>query len=350
MRKIIGLTYNIRSDWPISENEPQDMNAEFDKIDTVEFISVALEANGYQVKRIGNVNNLLSKVDNLGVDIVFNIAEGFTGRNRESEVPVILEMKQIPFVGSDGLTLGVTLDKIVAKKCFIAEGIPTPRFFEAKSGDDLKELNTIGFPLIVKCRHEGTSKGLSAQSKVDDDVGLKHQVDLINKVYKQGALVEEFIRGMEFTVAVIGNEQPEAMPVVQIQIDGKTILGDEFYTFERVSSSGVRYLCPAKISQTMENKLRDLAIQSYRCVECRDFGRVDFRVDEQGNPYVLEINPLPNLGKEDVFNLIPQVMGMEYKDIINKIVDFALTRNGLNNGKLPATPRISKELLKEAKK
>ena len=348
MKRIIGLTYNVKSDWPISEDEPQDMNAEFDNPQTVEFISQALESKGYRVKRIGNVSNLLSQIDDLGVDIVFNIAEGFSGRNRESEIPVILEMKGIPFVGSDGLTLGITLDKIMAKKCFIADGIPTPRYFETKGSDGLKQLNTIGFPLIVKCRYEGTSKGLSEKSRVEDYDGLARQVDLVSNVYRQGAVVEEFIRGTEFTVAVIGNEHPQALPVVQIQIDGKTDLGNEFYTFARVSFHNVRYLCPAKIPKQLQDRLQQIAVKAYQSVECRDFGRVDFRVDEKGNPYVLEINPLPNLGPEDVFNLIPKVLRITYADMIEKILNFGLERHQLKGDK--RTPTIRRELLKEARR
>lgn len=348
MKKIIGLTYNLKSDWPLAAGEPKDLNAEFDNPQTVEFISQALESKGYRVKRIGSVQSLLSRIDDLDVDIVFNIAEGFKGRNRESEVPVILEMRGIPFVGSDGLTLGVTLDKIVAKKCFIADGVPTPRYFEARGVDNLRQLNTIDFPLIVKCRYEGTSKGLSEKSRVEDYDGLARQVDSINRVYQQGALVEEFIAGTEFTVAVIGNEQPGPLPVVQIQIDGKTELGNEFYTFDRVSSNNVRYLCPAKISKQLRDQLQQIAVKAYQSVECRDFGRIDFRVDAKGNPYVLEINPLPNLGSEDVFNLIPQVMGMTYADLIEKIVNFGLERYDLKEDK--PVPNVREELLKEARR
>ncbi len=326
--KTIGFTYNTKDEWVIKPHDPKDLNAEFDSLVTVNFICEAIEARGYKVKRIGNAENLLKQADDLDVDIVFNIAEGFQGRNRESQVPVILEMRNIPYIGSDGLTLGVTLDKIVAKKCFIAEDIPTPKFFEAKPGDDLKKINTVGFPLIVKCRYEGTSKGLSEKSRVEDYVGLKRQVELIYNTYRQGAVVEEFIKGMEFTVAVIGNENPKAMPVVQIQIDGQTDLGNEFYTFDRVISHGVRYLCPAKISKELSDKIQDIAVRAYQCVECRDFGRVDFRVDEKGNPYVLEINPLPNLGPEDVFNLIPQTMGRTYEDIIHEILNCGFSRYG----------------------
>jgi D-alanine-D-alanine ligase len=329
MGKIIGLTYNLKSDWKFSPDDPVDAAAELDGIATVESIERALKKGGHAVKRIGNGQNLLKQLPGLDVDIVFNICEGFHGRNRESEVPVILEMHQIPFVGADGLTLAVTLDKVVAKKCFVADGVPTAKFFRAHSGDDLKKLNTAGFPLIVKTSQEGTSKGLTSASRVENFHELKKQVDLINTVYKQPALVEEFISGTEFTVPVLGNKNPQAMPVVQYCMNGSLDLGDQFYTYQHVVEKSVEYLCPAKIPASFAKKLKEIAIAAYKSVDCRDFGRVDFRVDRNGNPYVLEINPLPNLSEEEVFGMFPKVIGSTYAKVINQIVEYALERYGL---------------------
>jgi len=325
----IGITYDLKSDWNRSETDPADISAEFDKPETVQRIIAALKRGGHRVQKIGNVDSLLKQIDDLDVDIVFNVCEGRFGRNRESQVPVLLEMKGIPFVGGDGLTLAMTLDKIVAKKMFISENIPTPRFFEVKNVKMIEKLNTIDFPLIVKTRHEGSSKGISQRSRVNDMDSLKRQVELINTTYGQSALVEEFIKGTEFTVAVLGNDEPQAMPVVQVSIDGNVHLGDEFYTHERILSDNLQYICPAAISVELTKKIQDLAVRVYKCVECRDFGRVDFRLDEQDNLYVLEINPLPSLDVQDVFNIFPNVLGSSYDEVVNQVVDFALKRYGL---------------------
>jgi D-alanine-D-alanine ligase len=116
------------------------------------------------------------------------------------------------------------------------------------------------------------------------------------------------------------------MPVVQYSIAGKTCLGNEFYSYHHVVEKSVEYICPAPIDEKMVLCLQDLAVRAYKSVDCRDFGRVDFRVDEEGNPYVLEINPLPNLGPDDVFVLFAKVKGWSYNQIINKIMDEALMR------------------------
>ncbi len=333
MKKIIGLTYDLKSDWIASPDDPIDATAELDGTDTVEALTKAFEAAGHQVIAIGNAKNLLAAISRgLKVDIVFNIAEGYRGRNRESQIPNILEMFNIPFSGADALTLGVTLDKAVAKKCWIADGVPTGKFFEATTDDDLAVLNKIGYPLIVKTSQEGTSKGITKNSRVTNLEELKREVAKIYTVYQQPALCEQFIKGTEFTVAVIGNKNPIALPVVQYAVGGNVQMGDEFYSYEHIVSKSVQYICPAKIDPAVAKKLQEVAIAAYKSIECRDLGRVDFRVDEAGNPYVLEINPLPNLSPSEVFPMCAKAVGMTYNELINKILDYALERNGLMVG------------------
>lgn len=327
--KTVGLTYDLKTDYEFKKDDPPDANAEFDHPSTIDVIAKAIESQGYKVKKIGNVAHLIENLDHLKVDIVFNISEGLWGRNRESQVPILLEMAGIPFVGADALTLGLTLDKIMAKKIFIAEGLPTPKFFEIKSQDASIDSDHMKFPFIVKPRFEGSSKGLSESSRVENTEELKKQAEYIINTYKQPALVEEFIRGEEFTVAIVGNAPPEVMPIVQIKIDGHLRLNDKFYTFARITSDRLEYICPARLSQELNKKISELALKTYNAVECRDFGRVDFRVDNEGNPYILEINPLPSLSTEDVFMLVARNTGVSYEEMVGKILKSALKRYNL---------------------
>ena len=326
---VVGLTYDVKPDYVFKKGDPEDANAEFDHPDTIDVIKDAIESGGYKVVKIGNVRKLLRHLNDLNVDIVFNIAEGVSGRNRESEVPVILEMAGIPFVGGDGLTLGLTLDKIMAKKVLISEGIPTPAFFEVSDIGNIDGVG-IGYPLIVKPKHEGSSKGISDRSVVKNRRELKRQAEWVLRTYKQPALVEKFITGSEFTVPIIGNERPRALPTVQISIDGKTNLGELCYTFSRIRSDTLSYVCPAKITRELDRKIKEVSLRAYKAVECRDFGRVDIRVDKNGNPYVLEINPLPSLSTEDVFMTVARYMKVSYNSIITRIVDYALERYGID--------------------
>ncbi len=327
--KTIGLTFDLKTDYEFKKGDPPDANAEFDHPSTIDVIARAIQANNFKIKKIGNVDNVLEKLNSLDVDMVFNISEGATGRNRESQVPILLEMAGVPFVGSDALTLGITLDKIMAKKIFLAERIPTPKFFEIREASELTNIDHMKFPLIVKPRFEGSSKGLSEDSRVEDFESLKKQAEFVISTYKQPALVEEFISGQEFTVAVVGNDPPEALPVVQIKIDGRLKLNDRFYTFARVTSDRLEYLCPAHISAELAKKISEVAVHAYKSVECRDFGRVDFRVDNEGKMYVLEINPLPSLSTEDVFPMVAKQVGLTYEQIIGKIIHAALKRHGI---------------------
>ncbi len=320
------MTYDLKTEYVFKSDDPPDANAEFDHPDTVGAIQQAMEAMGHRVIRIGNAEGLLRQWDQLKVDLVFNIAEGYAGRNREAQVPILLEMRGIPYTGSDGLTQALTLDKLMTKKVLISEGISTPRFFEMAHPHDPLPQDLV-FPLIVKPRYEGSSKGLSENSVVCSPPALRAQVQWLIQTYRQPALVEEFIRGNEFTVTILGNEHPEVLPVVRIQINGRNELGDLFYTFARIAE-GVKYLCPAGIDPSLEKRLQELALATYRAVGCRDFGRVDFRVDERGKPYVLEINALPSLSTEDVFGILAQHLGLSYNAMIAKIVEAAIQRCG----------------------
>ncbi len=333
----VGLTYNVKSEYVFKPGDPPDANAEFDHEDTIGVIEAAIRSGGHEVTRLGNARTLLTQLHRVKhLDIVFNIAEGDEGRNRESQVPILLEMLRVPFVGGDGLTQGMTLDKIVTKKILIAENIPTPRFAEVRNPEEAWTV-PLRYPLIAKPRCEGSSKGMRKSSLVTTPQELARQTAWLIETYQQPALVEEFIEGQEFTVAIIGNQPPEAQPVVQIQIEGKLDLGRLFYAFEHIHS-GADYVCPAAIDAELRQRLEAVALQTYRAVDCVDFGRVDIRVDRQGEPYVLEINPLPSLSTEDVFMCVAKAQGTTYEAVINRILDAALVRHGL---KANAEPLLS---------
>jgi D-alanine-D-alanine ligase len=324
----VGLTYDVKSEFVLKPGDPPDLNAEFDHDETIGVIETALKSAGHHVVRIGNARQLLQQIGTPDVDIVFNIAEGYVGRNRESQVPILLEMMRMPFVGADGLTLGLTLDKVLTKKVLIAEGIPTPRYVEVSDPEKLWQLD-LTYPLIAKLRCEGSSKGLSEKSLVDSPADLRRQVTWLMETYKDSSVfIEEFIEGEEFTVAIIGNDAPDIYPVVQISLDGQTKLGRKFFTFAYLRS-GADYICPAPIPEPLAKRMQELALRTYQAVECRDFGRVDFRVDRHGRPYVLEINPLPSLSNEDVFNFVAKTKGMTHLQIINQILEAALVRYGM---------------------
>jgi D-alanine-D-alanine ligase len=326
MKKLaIGLTYDLKTDYIPDVDDPKDVSAEFDPPRVVEILEEALKTLGHEVIRIGNARQVLDNIKDIKVDIVFNIAEGLKGRNRESQVPIILEMMDIPFVGADGLTLGLTLDKVLAKKVFLTENLLTPKYFEADTLDKI-DGKCMNYPLIVKPKFEGSSKGIDDDSLVRDPASMRKQIEKIINVYDEPALVEEFIEGKELTAALLGNEDPEVLPLVQVKIDDKLDLGELFYTYERINSDKLQYVCPAQISRELTEKINDIAVAAYKAVGCKDFGRVDFRIDNQGNPYVLEVNPLPCLAIDDAYGVTAKVLGISFEDMINRILTEALKR------------------------
>ncbi|OGS19554.1 MAG: hypothetical protein A2219_00555 [Elusimicrobia bacterium RIFOXYA2_FULL_50_26] len=326
----VGFTYDAKADYPLAPGDAPDKYAEFDSEQTLSEIVNSLKSGGHTVDRIGHVKSLLKRlVAGERWDIVFNIAEGLHGRNRESQVPAILELFDIPFVGSDALAMGITLDKAVAKMAVRHHGLATPDFVEVLNESDLNNFR-LKYPVIVKPSEEGTSKGLSHDSIARTFEQAKEQALKIVRQYNQPALVEEFITGQEFTVAVIGNGAGAvALEPVQISIMGNVDLKDEFYTHARVENNDIKYLCPAPAGKKLLDEIRELARGTYIAVGCRDFGRIDIRVDEAGRPYFLECNALPNLGLIDVFPLVAKAEGTTYEALLCRILDHARKRYGV---------------------
>ncbi|MBI5573339.1 MAG: ATP-grasp domain-containing protein [Elusimicrobia bacterium] len=332
MQKLkIGFTYDAKSDYKLLAGDSPDKYAEFDSEETLSQIENALKSSGHNVERIGNAHVLLQKIaQGERWDLVFNIAEGVQGRNRESQVPAILELFGITYSGSDALTMGITLDKAVAKILVKHAGVLTPEFLEIEKLSQLAEKNfKLKYPVIVKPSEEGTSKGISTESVCRSFDELKKITERLIEKYNQPALIEEFIKGSEFTVAVIENDPPFVLPPVAIAIKGNTKLGEDFYTHQRVENDEVKYICPAPMPHTLEKKLENLALSSYKALGIKDFGRLDIRVNEKGTPYFLECNPLPNLGTIDVFPLVAKAIGITYDQIILRILNAALKRNNL---------------------
>ena len=326
----VGITYNLKKDFLHQENQPIDLLEEFDSEETVDAIRDVLETDGHEVIKLGGDTDLIDRLKKTSIDIVFNIAEGLQGRNREAHIPALLEYLNIPYTGSDPLTLSVTLDKSMAKRIVMSEGIPTPRFKKVERMEDLKDLN-LKYPLFVKLCYEGSSKGVRSDSKIMDSRSLEEKSEWLFRTYGPPLLVEEFVRGPEFTVGVLGNENPTVLGVMQIEIKGSPP-DEAIYSLEvkREWEKRVFYHCPPSVDPLLLERIEEVALRSYRVLECRDISRVDIRVDENKTPHFLEINPLPGLSP--VYGDLPIMaghMGWDYGRLVKTIFHHALRRNGL---------------------
>jgi len=249
MKLKVGITYNLRKDFSRRENQPIDLLEEFDSEETIDAIREVLESEGHEVIKLGGDAGLIDCVRQAPVDIVFNIAEGLQGRNREAHIPALLEFLNIPYTGSDPLTLSLTLDKAMAKRILMSQNIPTPRFKKVERMEDLDGLG-LRYPLFVKLCYEGSSKGVRLDSKILDPQSLIEKTRELLRIYGSPLLVEEFVKGPEFTVGILGNEDPFVLGVMQIEIKGKPP-EESIYSLEikREWEEKVRYHCPPLIDQ-----------------------------------------------------------------------------------------------------
>lgn len=337
----IGLTYNVRS----SPSEPSaaalvqrgamaDEEEEFDSPETIASIADAIRSLGHEVELLGDGEPLLRKLlAGPKPELVVNIAEGRGNlRSREARVPAVLEMLGVPHTGSDPLTLAVTLDKDCAKRLVQAAGLATPPWVLVEEGDAASvadRLSRLNWPLIAKPCYEGSSKGVLARSLVHSHQELDEAVGILFEAYRQPVLVEEFIDGEELTVGVVGNCPPVVLGVMRV-LPKTPKPGPFIYNLEvkRHWEQHLHYECPAQISAADTETVKQASLACWRTLGCRDVARFDFRL-RRGVPYFLEVNPLPGLSpKSGDLVFIARGMGVEYKELIARILNAAMKRVG----------------------
>ncbi len=327
----VALLYNLKSNVEQEESDPPDRWAELDSETTVSAIRDALEDAGHTVIGIEGNHTAVHRLPQEHVDIAFNICEGFHGRNREAHIPAMLEMLGIAYVGSDVLTLSLCLDKAMTKRVLSHAGIPNACFVTFADASQVTSA-PFDFPLFVKPTHEGSSKGITARSKVHNLEELRQQVDFVCSTYHQPALVEEFLPGREFTVGILGNEHPHVFAPMEISYEHVPEEANRIYSYQYKKEWVERhnFICPAPVTEEQEKRLKEVALAAYRAVGGLDFGRIDLRLDAAGNPHVIEINPLPGMapGYSD-YPVAAEANGIPYPDLVRSILDLAIGRNGL---------------------
>jgi len=325
----VGLAFNVKPADP-PDHLPEDAFEEYDSEATVAHIENALSRLGHEVLRLRAGRGFVDTVRSAAPDIVFNIAEGEGGRCREAHAPAVLEMLGIPYVGSDPLTLCVTLDKPVAKRLVEHEGFPTPPFRIFRSAEEFDSV-PFPFPVIVKPVFEGSSKGVRIASRATSLDPAREMVRFVTETYRQEAMVEAFVPGAEVTVGVLGNDPPRVVGMMEIA--PKKVSPAEFvYSLEvkRDWENTVSYRVPPALSATILSEIERCALGIYRTLGCRDFSRIDFRLDASGTPNFIECNPLPGLspGYGDL-PIMAERMGIPYLSLVGEILAHAVRRLGM---------------------
>lgn len=329
----VGLTYNLKRVVPKHAGD-DDSEAEYDSVTTIDALARAIAADGHQVVRLEATRDVVRRLPDVGVDVVFNLAEGIAGRGREAAVPAMLEHLGIPFSGSEAATMAIALDKAAAKAVVAQAGVPTPRALVVSRPD--QPLGALRYPVIVKPNAEGSSKGVSQKSVVEDEAALRRELADQLARYQQPLLVEEFLPGREFTVGVLGDTQaPRVLPpmeIVFVEPDSK----HPVYAFgDKLDwSKKIRYDAPAKVSAALSAEIERVALGAWRALHCRDVARFDLRCDADGRVCFIEVNTLPGLtpGWSDLC-MISEAAGLSYQALISAILAPAIARRAAQGGR-----------------
>jgi D-alanine-D-alanine ligase len=342
----IALAFNMRRDsacaqenpWPSLSIPPaDDLYAEWDDSDTINAVRSAL-ANRHRVSLVEADTTAFERFKSLKPDLVFNIAEGLLGASREAQIPAMLDMLGIPYTGSDPVTLGNCLDKRRTKEILNYHRVPTARFALAESLGEIPA--RLRYPLIVKPILEGSSKGVTDRALVRDRRALIRQAEWALATYRQPVLIEEFLPGREFTVALIGNgPQLRMLPIVEIDFATLPAGVNPIYSYEakwlwdREERPLQIFACPAPIDPILYNAIEDLCKKAFHVMGCRDWCRIDVRLDAGGMPNIIELNPLPGVlprpEQNSCFPKAARAAGLSYDEMILGVAEAAIARHQL---------------------
>ncbi|MGB9883536.1 MAG: D-alanine--D-alanine ligase family protein [Microgenomates group bacterium] len=335
--KTIVLLFNQRHICPDPNDPRSQLEADFDDPETTYWQIKHLKKLGYRVIPIEANEKAYFKLHRLRkkIDLVFNVAEGIYGFDREAQMPAILEMLQIPYLGSRPLTEAIILDKAKTKEILIANKIPTLKFQVIKNVKE-KLIKDLSFPLIVKPIAQGSSAGITNDSVVDNFSKLYKKIEQLIRVFNQPVLVEPFLKGREFSVAMMGNP-PKILPIIE---PNHKILPKNYLPFDSLevkwyfeeNEESKNYLqCPAIIEGKLEKKLKKICLATWEALQIRDWCRIDIKCDDEENPYVLEVNSPPGIIPPEVsltsyFPLAARASGIDYDELLKQLIEIALKR------------------------
>jgi len=322
-----------------------DAYAEWDSPDTIVAVERALSGLG-EVVRLEAAADFPQRLRDTHPDIVFNMAEGLIGQNREAHVPAICEFYGIPYSGSDPFTLSLCLHKARTKQLLQFYGIPTAQFALVESlaeAKTVKKAALLRYPLFAKPVQEGSSKGITERNYIRHPGDLLACVAQLLEVYEQPVILEEFLPGAEFTCGVIGNgRDAKVLPIVGMRFDALPEGALPIYGFEAKwiwdtpEQPLNMFECPAAVSESQRAAIEQVTLRAYNALGCRDWSRIDVRLDAGGVPNIVEVNPLPGiLPNPDENSCLPKAAaaaGMSYDELIQACVLAAAKRQGVRLG------------------
>lgn len=301
---IIGLLYDSPSDYPDVAG-PTDRFAEFEPETTIRIMEETVRLMGHEPVRLGAPSAMLRQRPE--VDLIWNISEGYGTRNREAWGPVLAEMWNIPMLGSDALTLSVSLDKHLTKQIARSIGIPTSDWMSLGQASDVGKVPTEWFPVFAKPRYEGTAKGIGPWSRCNDREPLSRVIGKLVSEYQQPVLVEPWLPGAEFTVALIGSPL-RALPVLERALHAPTGIGIHAVSVHDQAADHHAFTHDT-LNPALESQLQSWGLELCREMGVRHFARLDFKCNTDGDPMFLEINPLPTFAGDNTFGILAEIDG-----------------------------------------
>lgn len=322
----VAVIYNKQEDAEGVINIFGMQNQETYNPQTVERVASSLEKGGHNVRIIDGNINVIEQLQNFMPRVVqgeqpgmvFNMAYGLQGVSRYTHIPSLLEMLGVPYVGSSPAGHGIALDKVTTKVMIQAAGLPTSPYWVFYNADQIPE--DLPFPVITKPKMEAVSMGIQV---IHDLPALKSAITGLVEQFKQPVLVEKFIPGREFSVGLLGNRDPEILPIVEIDLEGDP---NAIQSLEDKLKKPKTKICPAKIDASLEHELHRLTKETFRVLGIYDFCRVDYRMDSEGNLYILELNSMASLGATGSYSHAAKVAGYTYETMVNRMLDVAVER------------------------
>lgn len=326
--------FSIYNGKPEEEISPMDDLSEGAFARDLETIKIALKSHFSEVETFavnGNVEKTINFLNKSNPDVIYNFVESIEGvASYEYCIAGIFQLLGYQFTGNAPITLGNCLNKERAKNILRSYNIPTPNSQIIKRGEKVSNKSfNLNFPVILKLLNEDASIGISELSVINNFRKLKKQLEFLFDTYKQDVIAEEYIEGRELNVAILGER---ILPISEILFKGlpeglpKIITYDSKWIEDSVYYQSTQPSCPAKLGKRIQKNVETVADSAFRALNCRDYARVDIRLDRKGTPYVIEVNPNPDISTDSGFARAAGKAGISYADLLNTIANFALSR------------------------
>ena len=316
---------DAKDDVDLSEREFLQQIANIKKVLEKKYISVETYAVNSDIRAA------IKRFMNYSPDVILNFVESVEGNsNLESYVAGLYELLEIPYTGNNMICLGNCLSKARTKQILQSHGIRTPKHYIAAFNHiPTREELSLKFPAILKLAKEDASIGISEFSVVNNYEALSQRLEYLFSNYKQDVIIEEYIEGRELNVAILGDK---ILPISEIRFDGLPDELPKIITYEaKWSPESVYYkntvpTCPAPLDDLLKEKIEKMAKEAFDALDCRDYARVDIRLNAKNIPYVIEVNPNPDISPDAGFIRSAGTAGISYEEVLYKLTNMALTR------------------------